>query len=62
VAMTLREVCGLRPRRSRAHFSPLRLRWPSASSAPKRRSVTRAFLIRCHRRPICRTAWTACSR
>ena len=50
VALTLREVCGSDDRGDRrARFSRRRRRWRSASSAPRPRSATRAFRIRCRR-------------
>jgi RNA polymerase sigma-70 factor (ECF subfamily) len=58
VAMTLREVCGLTTEEIARAFLTARPRWPSASCAPKGRSAMRAFLIRCRRRPICKTVWT----
>ena len=48
---------GNRARVSYAFRRPSR----SGSSAPRRRSATRAFPIRCRRAPTCRTGWTRCS-
>ena len=61
VALTLREVCGLTTEEiARAFLTAARHRWPSGSCAPRRRSATRAFPIRCRRRPSCRIGWTRC--
>jgi len=47
IALTLREVCGLPPRRSPRHSSRRRVRWRSASSGRRPRSGMRASRTRC---------------
>ena len=55
VALTLREVCGLRTEEIASAFLPAYRRWRSGSCAPRRRYETQTFPIRYPRRPIFRT-------
>ena len=60
VPLTLREVCGLTTEQiAHAVLAPRR-RSRSASSAPSRRSRTRAFRMKCLRRPIFPSGSTRC--
>jgi DNA-directed RNA polymerase specialized sigma24 family protein len=62
VALTLREVCGLKTEEIARAFPPLRPPWPSVSCAPRRKFAMPVFPIRCRHGPISQIGWTPCCR